>query len=123
MSQYKIYQINIGDIRKKVNELGREAASQKFPRFFAYEETNTFGSEKWEPDWFGFYSWVIDLELEDGLYIDELEAVFSILNSDMRGATPVDFFRSLSVGDIVKDVAQKRYYMVDSVGFTEIAVE
>ena len=51
--QYKVHQIQFSKLeRDEINQLGREDALDELPRYKAYLDTMSFGSERFTPDMF-----------------------------------------------------------------------
>jgi len=117
--KYPIYQLHLTDEQYNlVNRVGWAEAEERNPAVTAYRATKFRGSDKWETAHFPHYNKVAVCEA------DNLEHVFAIMNhwQEEERVERLAKLHSLSVGDIIENPVDNRYYMVDGVGFTKIEV-
>ena len=121
MNNFLLFQINMTpDEVNVVNREGWEFAKMMFPRVKAYL-ANSISFSREER--------VTDLDLYDltaRIKAENLDEVFEVTNLWNRPEQVKKFrqaVRSGSVGDIIADVANDRFYMIASCGFDDITDE
>lgn len=101
-----------------INSLSYEQAFVQVPEFKAHHECSFRGSKSFTPDMFKYFTHVATIDT------DNFETAFEACNggSNENIVTRITNMSSMSVGNIIQTEDDK-FFMCDSVGFTEITVK
>lgn len=99
----------------EINDLGWEDAIAKYPAVGAAMNVARWGSEKFDPETFKFWSKVAEIDTN---YLDEAYEIHNLGIEEK--ITRFGTQHSLSIGDILFDGTH--HFMCNSVGFAKIAV-
>jgi len=107
---------------RAINRAGWEA-EDKFPALRVHRDLSTYGSKKWEPEFFDHYEHVADIDAddpEDAYLIHNRYGVFGDEEDAARYHKIAENVSSLSIGDLVEQ--DGKYFICDLVGFSEIEI-
>lgn len=118
MKFYDLYQIIITkQITDTINIQGWETAFIVFPQSEVWRKLVVRCGEQWKPQYIKHFTLVGTTKCES------LDEVFDAFNG--HGEEFVkrdDSMQSASVGNIIHDIEEDKWYIVESVGFTEVEV-
>ena len=118
MTSFNIYQANLSDEASDVlNSVGWDGDFGEFDTEIRIGgDVQFFGSEKFEKAMFAYYAPVGKLQADD------LDDVYFIGNMRHSEIEILGRMHSVSVGDIIENVENQEFFMVESEGFSKMEV-